>query len=101
MVAVLDPREEKMIPLKDENPTHITPFVNYSLIAINILVFVYQVFITPDPEAFVMAVRPGARPSCCRISAWAISPRLFSSMFMHGGFLASGREYALPVDLWR
>jgi membrane associated rhomboid family serine protease len=44
---------QEMIPLKDENPTYITPYVNYSLIVMNILVYIYQVFITPDPEAFV------------------------------------------------
>jgi membrane associated rhomboid family serine protease len=31
-----------MVPLKDENPVKITPYITYFLIAINILVFVYE-----------------------------------------------------------
>ena len=31
-----------MVPLKDENPIKITPYVTYILIAVNILVFVYE-----------------------------------------------------------
>jgi membrane associated rhomboid family serine protease len=78
-----------MIPLKDENPTHITPFVNYSLIAINILVFVYQTFITPDAEAFVMdyALIPAQLLQEMDLRNIA---RLFTSMFMHGGILHLG-----------
>lgn len=73
-----------MIPLKDENPTHITPFVNYSLIAINILVFVYQEFITPDPEAFVLehALVPAQLLRDLDLRNFI---RLFTSMFMHAG----------------
>lgn len=37
-----------MIPLRDVNPTKITPYVTYSLIAINILAFVYE--LTLDPQ---------------------------------------------------
>ena len=31
-----------MVPLKDENPIKVTPYVTYILIAVNILVFVYE-----------------------------------------------------------
>ena len=31
-----------MIPIRDENPTHIFPMVTYLLIALNILVFIFQ-----------------------------------------------------------
>lgn len=37
-----------MVPLRDENPTEITPFVTYALIAINVLVFLYQVSLSPS-----------------------------------------------------
>ena len=36
-----------MVPLKDENPIKITPYVTYGLIAINILVFVYELNLNP------------------------------------------------------
>jgi len=31
-----------MIPLKDENPTRSFPIVNYGLIAVNVLIFLWQ-----------------------------------------------------------
>jgi len=31
-----------MIPLKDENPTRSFPIVNYCLIAVNVLIFLWQ-----------------------------------------------------------
>ncbi len=38
-----------MVPLKDENPIQITPYVTYSLIAVNIAVFIYELILSP-PE---------------------------------------------------
>ena len=32
-----------MIPIRDENPTRRVPFVNYALIVINVLVFLWQI----------------------------------------------------------
>lgn len=37
-----------MVPLRDENPIKITPYVTYLLIAINIVVFLYE-FSLPEP----------------------------------------------------
>jgi membrane associated rhomboid family serine protease len=37
-----------MVPLKDENPVKITPYVTYILIAANILVFVYELNLNPS-----------------------------------------------------
>ncbi len=37
-----------MIPLKDENPTRTFPFVTISLIAINVVVFIYELFLSPE-----------------------------------------------------
>ena len=50
-----------MIPLKDENPVQITPYVTYILIAINILAFGYELSLNPQQlEAFfqVFAIVP-------------------------------------------
>ena len=38
------------LPLFDDNPTKGTPKVTYSLILINILVFIYQLTLNPDQE---------------------------------------------------
>jgi membrane associated rhomboid family serine protease len=37
-----------MVPLRDENPIKITPYVTYILIAINIVVFVYELSLNPN-----------------------------------------------------
>ena len=78
-----------MIPLKDEQPTHITPFVNYTLIAINIMVYVYQVFVTPDPEVFVWRYALVPAELLRDLNLGTLST-LFTSMFMHGGLLHLG-----------
>jgi hypothetical protein len=36
-----------MFPLKDDNPTTITPVITWLLIAINVVVFFYQVSLGP------------------------------------------------------
>ena len=78
-----------MIPLRDENPTHITPYVNYALIALNILVYIYQQFLAPDPEVFVMEYALIPAQLLQNFDLGNIF-RLFSSMFMHGGLLHIG-----------
>jgi len=82
-----------MIPLRDENPTLRTPFVNHALVAANIAVFVYQVILTTSrgPEAsmvFVqeMAVTPRLlfSPSSWAQMAVPAPLTLLTSMFVHG-----------------
>ncbi|HEU5197795.1 MAG TPA: rhomboid family intramembrane serine protease [Methylomirabilota bacterium] len=86
-----------MIPLKDDVPTSSTPFVTIVLIALNALVYVYQIslaFDTRGPgagayQAFI--VEFGLVP--CRLSGSCAgfedfpSPAMtmFSSMFLHAG----------------
>jgi len=73
-----------MIPLHDDNPRMMTPFVNYGLIALNILVFFHQ-FRLPsvDLQAFVYAY--GAVPVEITNGQGYFS--LLTSMFLHGGLL--------------
>ncbi len=85
-----------MIPLRDENPTNTTPFVNYALVGINVAVFVYQTFLLVDvgseaSNAFVqkLAVTPSLLLSP---SAWSQMPipaplTILTSMFVHGGIM--------------
>ncbi len=85
-----------MIPLRDENPTRTTPFVNHTLVAVNVAVFVYQILLwgSGDPNAqgaFVqsMAVTPSLLLSP---TTWGQMPipaplTLVTSMFVHGGFM--------------
>ena len=68
-------------PYKDDNPRILFPFVTYTIIGINSLVFIYQYFILP-PELLSHI-----------ISTYALTPAapsvitVFTSMFMHGGLM--------------
>jgi membrane associated rhomboid family serine protease len=91
-----------MFPLKDDIPSRTTPFVTLALIALNIVVFMYELSlqVSGGPgasaalEAFVREF--GAVP--CRISGLCVSAgdfphplaTIFTSMFLHGGFLHVG-----------
>lgn len=78
-----------MLPLRDEYPTLRTPFVNYTLIAINILVYIWQFFVGQSNPGLVyqFALVPAQVSS-------GISPddllHIFTSMFMHGGLAHIG-----------
>lgn len=80
-----------MIPLKDKNPSHSFPFVNYLLIAANVIVFFYELSLGPGLDAFFM--KYGLVPSRY-FDAVASHTQLisryvpfFTSMFIHGGWL--------------
>jgi membrane associated rhomboid family serine protease len=74
------------IPLKDVNPTEKTPYVTITLIALNVLVFLFESALpTPQLNRFIWA--------------WGLVPAdfwhtgspfrwmtLFTSMFLHGGW---------------
>ena len=68
-------------PYKDDNPRILFPFVTYTIIGINSLVFIYQYFILPPdllgPIISTYALTP-ADPSVITV---------FTSMFMHGGLM--------------
>lgn len=81
-----------MIPLRDDAPRSTTPFVNYFLIVLNVLVFLFELSLTPRGEAR-FATQFGFIPY--RIDLWlggaapagnAIVP-IFTSMFLHAGWL--------------
>jgi membrane associated rhomboid family serine protease len=81
-----------MSPLKDINPTRTFPFVNVMLISANVLVFLYQVTLSPHAaQAFLLAnaTIPARLPAFLAGDApasVALFP-LFSSMFLHGGLM--------------
>jgi len=83
-----------MIPIRDDNPTATKPLLTATLIAVNVLVFLYQVSLSPKAgQLFVFQF--GAIPSVVsgdqRLpSQVAVIPpvlSLFSSMFLHGGWM--------------
>lgn len=81
-----------MIPFKDDNPTRNFPFVTIALIAINTVIFLFQVMYPSDPRRLVYTF--GAIPHFLLTlnSVQPVHPVLtiFSSMFMHGSILHLG-----------
>ena len=83
-----------MIPLKDDNPSQITPLVMYVMIGLCVLVFLWQTTLGPEGEqraVYSLGVIPavllsGAQlpPDLAIVSPWTT---VFTSMFMHGGLM--------------
>jgi membrane associated rhomboid family serine protease len=78
-----------MIPIRDDAPKSTTPFINYFLITLNVLVFLFELSLGPRSRAgfvnqfgftpyHVNAWLAGAAPA-----GYALVP-LVSSMFLHG-----------------
>lgn len=66
------------IPIGDDNPAERTPYVNYSLIVVNVLAWLAFAFVpSRDPGYIRWLMVPGDLH-------W---PTLFTSMFLHAGFL--------------
>ncbi|ESA32540.1 hypothetical protein N836_24805 [Leptolyngbya sp. Heron Island J] len=85
-----------MVPIRDENPVQITPYITYGLIILNISVFLYELTL-PSPMALTVffrtwAVVPeqltesflGSQTIPFDIHEWLT---LFTSQFIHAGFL--------------
>ena len=86
-----------MVPLKDENPIKITPYVTYTLIALNILVFIFELSLNPAQlEVFFhyfaivpleLTVNLGGTATHQPVPELAT---LFSSQFLHASFAHIG-----------
>ena len=68
-----------MIPLRDVIPSRTTPFMTITLIVVNALVFLYELSLGERVEEFVLYL--GLVPAAFSFVT------LFTSMFLHGGFL--------------
>ena len=83
-----------MIPLRDDNPAHITPIMTVTFIVLCTMVYIYQASLPPQPgELFVY--RFGAIPATIFGNA-ALPPdlhgagpvvALITSMFLHGSWM--------------
>jgi membrane associated rhomboid family serine protease len=81
------------IPLKDENPRILIPYVTWSILAVNILVFVLQkVFAGSDPYFFMkygatpFLITGGDLPVGLPYSPIIPFLSIFTSIFIHGGY---------------
>lgn len=83
-----------MIPIRDDTPTYSTPSINYLLIALNTLVFLYQQFVLPPQaqqtflRAFALVpVKVEAALGFTHVYAPSASALpLLTSMFLHAGW---------------
>jgi len=80
-----------MIPLRDSNPSRTIPFVNYLLIAVNVIVFLFELSLGRGMNKLVMHF--GLVPcnlvddvSTLHFGVTTFLP-LFTSMFLHGGWM--------------
>lgn len=72
-----------LIPLRDTQPSYSRPIVTIILIAINVLVFLYEISLDPYSLNHLVAVY-GVVPDHLRYST------LLTSMFLHGGWAHIG-----------
>ena len=78
-----------MIPLRDDNPTHSTPIITYFLILVNILVYLFQMLLGPNNEAFIYQFALIPADVTNMVSLGSIFD-IFTSMFMHAGLAHIG-----------
>ena len=82
-----------MIPLRDDNPITIRPVMTVGLIALNALVFLYQLSLGPGGRLFVYqfgaipAIIFGYQVFPAELVAIPASFSILTSMFLHGGFM--------------
>ena len=72
------------LPLSDDNPTSTKPVLTWSLIAMNILVFIYQISLS-NYDNQLLIDEFGVRPSV--FSEFTNLHTLITSTFLHGGFI--------------
>ena len=73
-----------MLPIQDEIRAHRFPFVNYTLIALNIIVFIFELMAGPDLEAalYEIALIPANVTAGFDLGDLKA---IFTSMFLHAG----------------
>jgi membrane associated rhomboid family serine protease len=83
-----------MLPLKDDNPTQIKPFVTWVLIALNTIIFLYQFSLGPRGARLfifqygaISSVILGDQNLPSGIATIPPGLSVFTSMFLHGGWM--------------
>src|SRR5271155_1828987 len=83
-----------MLPLRDDQPRYSTPWVNYFLIGLNLVIFFFE--FTLDPRSLELLIRQfGMVPSHLalflsgshRYPLAAVVLPFFTSMFLHGSWM--------------
>ena len=83
-----------MIPLHDDNPTHSFPYLTITLIALCVLVYLWQMMLGPRGGAAViysLGVIPAVLLDRVQLNPELVvvpaQTTIFTSMFLHGGFM--------------
>ncbi len=83
-----------MRPLKDDNPTSIQPVITLSIIGLCVLVFLWQLSLSPEggrAAVYALGLIPAVLSGNAELPpqlVWVPSSlTVFTSMFLHGGFL--------------
>jgi rhomboid family protein len=74
-----------VIPLRDENPAERPAFVTWSLIAVNVAVFLYEFILGEDLTRFIMQ--------------WGLVPARVTTMVASAGFLQAGAPFLTSMFL--
>ncbi len=83
-----------MLPIRDDQPRYSTPWLNYFLIGLNLLIYLFEA--TLDPRSLELLVRQfGVVPSHVAVflsgspkyPLIAIVVPFFTSLFLHGGWM--------------
>lgn len=75
-----------MIPLRDTTPTRGTPVVTISLVAINVVIFLGELFLDSQGQLNRFILSWGVVPAELVSRPLTETPTVFSSMFLHGGW---------------
>jgi len=96
-----------MIPLRDDQPSLSTPFINYFLIAVNVLVFLLELSVNAQSprqlNAFISVFGVVPHHTVAVLSGHSYDPPasaiipLFTSMFLHAGW---GHLFGNMLFLW-
>jgi len=98
-----------MIPLRDDQPSFSTPFINYFLIALNFLIFLWELSIGAQSSgalnAFIaeFGVVPAYRSRPDRALLRQSGHRHSSFFYVYvlaRQFFSRCRQHALPLDFW-
>jgi len=83
-----------VVPLRDNNPTKLTPYVTYGLIAANIIIFIYELTLAPQQlNGFFHLAALVPRELTASFEGIPLNQpvpewtTLITSQFVHGGFL--------------
>ena len=76
-----------MMPLRDINPSRTFPFVNITLIGLNVLAFLYELSLGPGLERFILQAAFIPSEYFAPGNTIADARSVLVSMFLHGGFM--------------